>query len=157
MKWIKTYKIFESTELNIKEDIKDIFLELEDEGFDVDVATGLTTLGAYRSALPPSLNHLYPKEVTIKSGSNIGINTFLLEDVYEYILTCKSYLKEMGFFIDEIRGWAKVIKDGATILTGPETNIILDDNIDLHESDPEENKLFDKPLMSLTFTIRKEE
>jgi len=158
MKWIKTYgQLFESTEPNIKEDIKDIFLELEDEGFDVKVATGLTTLGAYRSALPSSLNHLDPKEVTIKSGSNIGINTFLLEDVYEYILTCKSYLKEMGFFIDEIKGWVKVIKDGATILTGPETNFILDDNIDLHESYPEEHKLFDKPLMSLTFTIRKEE
>ena len=156
MKHIKTYKIFESTEPNIKEDIKDIFLELEDGGFDVDVSTGLTTLGAYRSALPPSLNHLYPKEVTIKSGSNIGINTFLLEDIYEYILTCKSYLKEMGFFITDIKAWVKVIKDGATILTGPETNIILDDNIALYESDPEENKLFDKPIIKLEFKIRKE-
>jgi hypothetical protein len=141
MKHIKTYKIFESTELNIKEDIKDIFLELEDAGFDVRVA---------------SLNHLDPKEVIIKSGSNIGINTFLLEDIYEYILTCKSYLKEMGFFITDIKAWVKVIKDGATILTGPETNIILDDNIALYESDPEENKLFDKPIIKLEFKIRKE-
>jgi hypothetical protein len=31
------YKVFESTETNIKEDIKDIFLELEDGGFDVKV------------------------------------------------------------------------------------------------------------------------
>lgn len=146
MKRIKTYKLFESTETNIKEDIKDIFLELEDEGFDVKVS---------------SLNHLDPKDVTIKKGSTfngayIGINTFLLEDVYEYILTCKSYLKEKGFIITDIEAWAKVIKDGATILTGPETYFILDDNIDLYESDPEVNKLFDKPIIKLSFKIRKE-
>jgi hypothetical protein len=145
MKRIKTYKLFESTETNIREDIKDIFLELKDEGFEVYV---------------DALNHLDPKEVTIKKGStfngrHVNVNTFLLEDVYEYILTCKSYLKEVGFIIDEIKGWAKVTKDDATILTGPETNFILDDNIHLYESDPEENKLFDKPLMSLTLKIRK--
>ena len=147
MKWIKTYKLFESTETNIREDIKDIFLELKDEGFDVYVA---------------ALNHLDPKDVSIKKGSTfngtyIGINTFLLEDVYEYILTCKSYLKEKGFIITNIEAWAKVIKDDATILTGPETYFILDDNIALYESDPEENKLFDKPLIKLSFKIRKEE
>ena len=147
MKWIKTYKLFESTETNIREDIKDIFLELKDEGFDVYVA---------------ALNHLDPKDVSIKKGSTfngtyIGINTFLLEDVYEHILTCKSYLKEMGFIITNIEAWAKVIKDGATILTGPETYFILDDNIALYESDPEGNKLFDKPIIKLSFKIRKEE
>ena len=147
MKHIKNYKLFESTETNIREDIKDIFLELKDEGFDVYVA---------------ALNHLYPKDVSIKRGSTfngtyVGVNTFLLEDVYEYILTCKSYLKEMGFFITDIKAWAKVTKDGATILTGPETNFILDDNIHLYEADPEENKLFDKPLIKLEFKIRKEE
>lgn len=147
MKRIKSYKLFESTETNIREDIKDIFLELKDEGFDVYVA---------------ALNHLDPKDVSIKKGSTfngtyIGINTFLLEDVYEHILTCKSYLKEMGFIITNIEAWAKVVKDGATILTGPETYFILDDNIALYESDPEENKLFDKPLIKLSFKIRKEE
>ena len=147
MKRIKSYKLFESTETNIREDIKDIFLELKDEGFDVYVA---------------ALNHLDPKDVSIKKGSTfngtyIGINTFLLEDVYEHILTCKSYLKEKGFIITNIKAWAKVIKDGATILTGPETNFNLDDNIALYESDPEENKLFDKPLIKLSFKIRKEE
>lgn len=149
MKHLKTYKIFESTESNIKEDIKDIFLELEDAGFDVKVDTRwLRTFNTEEH-----IGYL----VKIKIASILGdVKTFLLEDVYEYILTCKSYLKEMGFFIDEIKGWAKVIKDGATILTGPETNIILDDNINLHESDPEENKLFDKPLMSLTFIITKD-
>ena len=146
MKHLKSYKIFESTETNIREDIKDIFLELKDEGFEVYVA---------------ALNHLDPKEVTIKRGATfngtyVGINTFLLEDVYEHILTCKSYLKEKGFTITNIKAWAKVIKDGATILTGPETNFNLDDNIALYESDPEENKLFDKPIIKLEFKIRKE-
>lgn len=146
MKRIKTYKLFESTETNIREDIKDIFLELKDEGFDVYVA---------------ALNHLDPKDVAIKKGATfngtyVDINTFLLEDVYEYILTCRSYLKEKGFTITDIKAWAKVVKDGATILTGPETNFNLDDNIALYESDPEENKLFDKPLIKLEFKIRKE-
>jgi hypothetical protein len=154
MKWIKTYKIFESTEPNIKEDIKDIFLELEDGGFDVKVDTRWVRTLNTEEHIGYLINI---KRGSTFNGTYVAMNTFLLEDIYEYILTCKSYLKEMGFFIDEIKGWAKVIKDGATILTGPETNIILNDNIDLHESDPEENKLFDKPLMSLTFTIRKEE
>ena len=158
MKHIKTYKIFESSESNIKEDIKDIFLELEDAGFDVKVESRyLRTFNTEEDRKVHGHAFHTGYNVKIKIASILGdVKTFLLEDVYEYILTCKSYLKEMGFSITEIKGWAKVVKDGATILTGPETNIILDDNIDLHESDPEENKLFDKPLMSLTFIIRKD-
>jgi hypothetical protein len=158
VKHIKTYKLFENIEAEVqrlfvqkvKGYIEDIFQELEDDGFDVKVdSRWLRTFNTEEH-----IGYL----INIKIASTLGyVRTFLLEDVYEDILTLKSYLEEMGFFIDEIKGWAKVIKDGATILTGPETNFILDDNIDLHESDPEEHKLFDKPLMSLTFTIRKEE
>ena len=153
MKHIKNYKLFESTETNIKEDIKDIFLELEDGGFDVKVDTRWLRTFNTEEHIGYLINI---KRGSTFNGTYIGINTFLLEDVYEYILTCKSYLKEMGFFITDIKAWAKVTKDGATILTGPETNFILDDNIDLYESDPEENKLFDKPLIKLEFKIRKE-
>ena len=149
MKHIKSYKLFENIEVEVKGYIEDIFQELEDDGFDVKVDN--RWLRTFHTE--EHLGYL----VNIKIASRYESRTFLLEDVYECILTLKSYLQEMGFFIDEIKAWAKVIKDGATILTGPETNFILDDNIALHEADPEENKLFDKPIMSLTFTIRKEE
>ena len=149
MKHLKTYKLFENIEAEVKGYIEDIFQELEDDGYDVKVDN--RWLRTFHTE--EHLGYL----IKIKVASIMEVRTFLLEDVYEHILTLKSYLEEMGFFIDEIKGWAKVIKDGVAILTGPETNIILDDNIDLHESNPEENKLFDKPLMSLSFTIRKEE
>jgi hypothetical protein len=36
MKWIKPYKLFES-KINLNDDLKDICLELSDEGFEIDI------------------------------------------------------------------------------------------------------------------------
>lgn len=38
MKHLKTYKIFESNDISIEDDIKDIMIELEDEGLKVEVS-----------------------------------------------------------------------------------------------------------------------
>jgi hypothetical protein len=97
MIYLKKYKTFENIfsdyakEINeyesIKDYLKDIFLELEDEGFDIDIEG--------RWLRTSEFEELAGYEVKIKRSK-----TFLLEDIYDYILTCKSYLKEMGFFIN---------------------------------------------------------
>lgn len=151
MKHLKSYKLFESSDDAIrayaneidlyestKDYLKDIFLELEDENFLIDIAG--------RWMRTSEFEELTGYEVKIKRSK-----TFLLEDIYEYILACKSYLKEVGFFIAEI---------GGNVPSGPiETCYVerygLDYGIGLHESDPEKYKLFDKPLIRLEFTIRK--
>lgn len=139
------YKIFEDnisdyakeiTEYEtIKDYLKDIFLELEDDGFDIDIEG--------RWIRTQEFEELTGYEVKIKRNTNFAF--FLLEDIYDYILTCKSYLKEMGFFITEINGNIPVRQE----------RYGLDYSIGLHESDPEKFKLFDKPLISLEFKIRK--
>ena len=142
MKYLKKYKIFENIfsdyakEINeyesIKDYLKDIFLELEDEGFDIDIEG--------RWLRTSEFEELTGYEVKIKRSK-----TFLLEDIYDYILTCKSYLTEMGFFINgDISG-----------TRSDRQRYGFRYCIDLHEKDPEKYKLFDKELISLDFTIRK--
>ena len=47
MKWIKTYKVFESEDFNIEEMIKELFLELEDEGFVVKVEPNYSSASTF--------------------------------------------------------------------------------------------------------------
>ena len=148
MKHLKSYKIFESSDDSIrayandidlyesvKDYLKDIFLELEDDEFDIDIEG--------RWMRTDEFEELTGYEVKIKRSK-----TFLLEDIYDYILTCKSYLKDVGFFITEI--------DGIIPGNNRQERYYLDYG-GLHESDPEKFKLFDKPLIRLEFKIRKEE
>lgn len=151
MKHLKSYQIFESSDDNIrayandidlyesiKDFLKNIFLELEDEGFDINIEG--------RWMRTSEFEELTGFEVKIKKSST-SFPYFLLENIYEYILTCKSYLKDNGFFITDINGI-----EGA----GPQSTYGLDYGIGLHESDPRNYKLFDKPLIKLEFKIRKE-
>jgi hypothetical protein len=145
MKYLKTYQLFESSENDeVEQYLKDIFLELEDEGFDVDIEGRSDEPSDYERWLRTYDTEEHTGyEVKIKRNK-----TFLLEDVYELILTCKSYLKETGFFITEIAG--NIPRNDRQERYG------LDYGIGLHESDPEKFKLFDKPLIRLEFKIRKE-
>lgn len=143
MKHLKLYKIFESKdiEIEIREYLNDIFLELEDDGFEVEVDS--------RWIRTSDIEEHTGYEVKIKKiFTGFPINTFLLKNIYEYILTCKSYLKENGFFITDIKVSA------LDKYNEPET-YSLDYGIGLHESNPEKYKLFNKPLINLEFKIRK--
>jgi hypothetical protein len=141
MKHLKKYKLFESNESEIRDYLNDIFLELEDAGF-------IVRKGGLWIRTSNSEEHTgYEVEIE-KIFTGFPIKTFLLKDVYECILTCKSYLKENGFFITDI----KVVALGK--YNTPET-YGLDYNISLHELNPEKYKLFDKSLTCLEFKIRK--
>lgn len=144
MKYIKKYKLFEykDIEIEIREYLNDIFLELEDDGFKVEVDS--------RWIRTSDVEEHTGYEVKIeKIFTGFPIKTFLLKDIYEYyILVCKSYLKENGFFITDIK--VSTLSE----YNKPET-YRLDYGISLHESNPEKYKLFDKPLINLEFKIRK--
>lgn len=153
MKHLKRYSIFESGDSairayandidlyeSVKEYLKDIFQELEDDNFLIDIeGTWMRT---------QEFEQLTGYEVKIKKAFNgFPIKTFLLEDIYDYILTCKSYLKDMGFFISEFDGNIGLDREKYA-------NYYIRPSIGL-PSDQEELKLFNKPLISLTFKIRK--
>ena len=147
MRYLNSYKLFESsddairvysTEIDLSESIKDylkdIFLELEDDGFEVDIEG--------RWMRTSEFEELTGFEVKI-----IRSKPFLLEEVNEHILTCESYLKENGFQIDNIQIY---IPD----INGRGETYSLDYLIKLNKSNPEVYKL-DRELVQLILYIQK--
>jgi len=165
MKWIKTYgkftdvhyKIFESEseDFDVEENIKELFLELEDEGFVVKVEPN------YSSA---SRDEVFSYNVMIKKYwenendmltqyelENYG-PTFILRDVLDSITMCSGYLKDNGWHIWDVDGLVLnkmgnyVVKDVAYIAN-------LDPRINFQERGPE--PLFDIEMVRLKLIIRK--
>ena len=155
MKWIKTYKIFESEDFDIEEMIKELFLELEDEGFVVKVEPN------YSSA---SRDKVFSYNVMIKKQwgdignmlseyerGNYG-PLFVLRDVLDSVVMCSGYLKEHGYQIWDVDGLALnkmgkyEVKDVAYIPG-------LDPRINFQERGPE--PLFDVEMIRLRLIIRK--
>ena len=121
MKYIKTYKLFESSsdEEEIINYLKDIYLEVEDQDIyleveDQDIDVHITKEYSYYREVN---NDGENKEVMklYKIIVNIGkvmLNQYLdlefgrsftLEEVYDTILTSKSYMSDEGFFISNIK------------------------------------------------------
>ena len=99
MKWIKTYKLFEASDSNLIEDIKDIFLELKDEGFTINVKDGWRFSNSYEI----QINKV--SDPTHESGSES--KEFLLRNISYCISVLKSYLKDTDYYIYEVRGYDK--------------------------------------------------
>ena len=158
MKHIKTYtKLFESTseDTEIQEVIKELFFELQDDGFDVKVEPN------YSSA---SRDKVFSYNVMIKKQwadeenmltqyelENYGPQ-FKLRDVLDSIVMCSGYLKEHGYQIWDVDGLALnkmgryEVKDVAYISN-------LDPRINFQERGPE--PLFDIEMVRLRLIIRK--
>jgi len=157
MKHIKTYKIFESEseDFDVEENIKELFLELEDEGFVIKVEPN------YSSA---SRDEVFSYNVMIKKYwenendmltqyelENYG-PTFILREVLDSITMCSGYLKDNGWHIWDVDGlvlnkWGKYeVKDVAYIAN-------LDPRINFQERGPE--PLFDVEMVRLKLIIRK--
>ena len=151
------YKIFESVseDFDIEEMIKELFLELQDEGFVIKVETN------YSSA---SRDKVFSYNVTIKKQwgdvgdmltqyelENYGPK-FILRDVLDSITMCSGYLKDMGWHIWDVDGLVinkmgrYVVKDVAYISN-------LDPRINFQERGPE--PLFDVEMVRLKLVIRK--
>jgi len=155
MKHIKTYKIFESEDFDVEENIKELFLELEDEGFEIKVETNYSST---------SRDKVFSYDVTIKKQwgdvgdmlteyerGNYG-PVFILRDVLDSITMCSGYLKDNGWHIWDVDGlvlnkWGKYeVKDVAYIAN-------LDPKINFQERGPE--PLFDIEMVRLKLIIRK--
>lgn len=157
MKHIKTYKIFESEseDFDVEENIKELFLELEDEGFVIKVEPN------YSSA---SRDKVFSYNVMIKKYwenendmltqyelENYG-PTFILREVLDSITMCSGYLKDNGWHIWDVDGLVLnkkgryEVKDVAYIAN-------LDPRINFQERGPE--PLFDVEMVRLKLIIRK--
>jgi hypothetical protein len=150
------YKIFESEseDFDVEENIKELFLELEDEGFVVKVEPN------YSSA---SRDKVFSYNVMIKKYwtdenmltqyelENYGPQ-FVLRDVLDSIVMCSGYLKDNGWHIWDVDGLVigkmgrYEVKDVAYIAN-------LDPKINFQERGPE--PLFDVEMVRLRLIIRK--
>jgi hypothetical protein len=163
MKWIKTYgkftnvhyKVFESDDFDIEEVIKELFFELQDEGFDVEVEPNYSSASRDKVF---SYNVIIKKQWADEENSlteyergNYGPK-FVLRDVLDSIVMCSGYLKEHGYQIWDVDGLGlnKIgkyeVKDVAYIGN-------LDPRINFQERGPE--PLFDIEMVRLRLIIRK--
>ena len=155
MKHLKTYKVFESDDFDIEEIIKELFFELQDEGFDVTVETNYSSASRDKVF---SYNVMIKKYWTDEGNmltqyelENYG-PTFILRDVLDSIVMCSGYLKENGWQIWDVDGLGLnkmgryEVKDVAYIGN-------LDPRINFQERGPE--PLFDVEMVRLKLIIRK--
>ena len=89
MKYLKKYKIFEDKHSDVKSDIEDILLELEDYGIEYST----TDVKYYKDGINPSTCI----RVGIKDGKD---RLFRLDDIMDVLLRLKDYLKKSNYSID---------------------------------------------------------
>jgi hypothetical protein len=110
MRYLKTYKIFESSEEDIMSFLKDIFLDLEDMDFNVSIEK--STLWKANPLLQTDFNVfsvlIYKSDTPVYYSPNKS-DRFKLKDVLETILDAERYMKSEGYKIDSIE--SKEIKD----------------------------------------------
>ena len=108
MRYLNTYKLFESSVEDPKpiiEYLKDIFLEVEDDGFNVDVDTltslynwsNVFTVTIYKSEFPIVRPYVQVRDFNDES------DRFKIKDVLETILTAESYMKDLGYKLNLIK------------------------------------------------------
>ena len=111
MKHIKTYtKLFESEseDSEIQEVIKELFLELQDEGFDVTVEPNYSSASrdkvfSYNVMIKKQWGEDVEHLLTEYERGNYGPQ-FVLRDVLDSIVMCSGYLKEHGYQIWDVDG-----------------------------------------------------
>jgi len=158
MNHLKTYKIFESEDFDIQENIKELFLELQDEGFVIKVEPNY-----YSDSRGMTYNKVFSYNVMIKKYwsdednmltqyelENYGPK-FVLRDVLDSIVMCSGYLKDNGWYIWDVDGLA-LNKMGRYEVKDVHYIANLDPKINFQEgSEP----LFDVEMVRLKLIIRK--
>ena len=96
MKYIKTYKLFESVEYYDKDIIHQLSLDLMDDGFLVDIRE-------------PSLNNLMRLEVNIIHSTNQEkAEPYQLGDIKETLSQIVEYMDSEGYFVDQVMGFQQL-------------------------------------------------
>ena len=151
MKYLKTYKVFESSSVKVKDYLGDIFLDIKDRGIEVDVdrryirGSDYEELTGYKVIIGDKSIH----------RMNDSAKTFLMRDVYDSIQMAKSYIQGEGFFLSDIRGGSPDKYGGVEnygLLYG--FNLYQNRHLDKSIFKPK-YKLFDKPLVYLEIDFRK--
>jgi len=109
MKYLQTYKIFESSVEDPKpiiEYLKDIFLEIKDDEFNVDVDT-LTNLYNWGHVFTVTI---YKSEFPVANFRDQFLfnplnesDKFKIKDVLETILTAEGYMKSLDYKLNHIQ------------------------------------------------------
>ena len=159
MKHIKTYtKLFESDseDSEIQEVIKELFLELGDEGFDVTVEPNYSSASrdkvfSYNVMIKKQWGEDVEHLLTEYERGNYGPQ-FVLRDVLDSIVMCSGYLKEHGYQIWDVDGLV-LNKSGNYVAKDMAYIANLDPRINFQERGPE--PLFDIEMVRLRLIIRK--
>ena len=85
MKYIKKYKIFESNNNDILEDLNDICLELKDSGFDISITQSSDQFESY-----------FKIEIALLMGKNRIFFDFN-DDIQDIIIRINQYMRELGY------------------------------------------------------------
>jgi len=94
MKYIKKYKIFESTN-NILEDLNDICLEIKDSGLDVSILhSGADTLVALKI---DTFKSFFNIKIESLKGTSVRKLFDFNDDVQTTIIRINQYMRELGF------------------------------------------------------------
>ena len=115
MKYIKTYKIFESNQIW---DLEDICQEIKDEGFSVNIK------GVEWGKVPSELGEA---KIDITNGSRRGNEIFgtqigftMVQSMRDFLYRLKDWAKEEGYglYVRSNYGILQLIDDGRIIGTG---------------------------------------
>jgi hypothetical protein len=98
MRYLKTYKIFESIDVDIRLDIRDIILELEDLGIQCTIKD--TDYYKDNTNVYPCIRVSIFKYLSRSRWGEQDNGSFVLEDITEVLLRIKYYLKETEYHID---------------------------------------------------------
>lgn len=100
MRYLKSKSVFENSKSDeyVKDYLRDIFLEVEDDGFnvDIDVSTSLYNWENVYTVM------IYKSESPLNSSTDESYR-FKIKDVLETILTSESYMKTLGYKLNYIK------------------------------------------------------
>lgn len=140
MKHIKIYnlferetKVFESDDFDINQDIKDIFLELEDDGFTIN-------LGQFNGLDKSTKWHTHIIQIIKKSndGSFYTKEDFLLREICDSILVLESYLEDTEYCIQDITA-KRISESGDKLIADISWVKNLDPKLNFQELAPDEH------------------
>lgn len=97
MKYLKSYRVFESVDIDI---INDFFLEIQDLGFDVDIHQKLGRIDIKIKKILTDSE--FEEDFNRPEFRAINMGSFRLSLIKDSVLSVISYLNEMGFYLESI-------------------------------------------------------
>lgn len=121
MIYLKEYNRFyeSSSDEEIVSYLKDIFLEIEHDGFNVsiDMSTSLYNFGRVYSIL------IYKSNIPLQNSPNES-DRFKMKDILETLLTTESYMESLGYRISLIQTSEPNNRRSQSDLTGYDSSVL---------------------------------